>query len=193
MSSVITHQPNPKQIRTRIKQFFFPKIEKRWSAWTFANIASAVFIAWVLTFEVVGSRWHLGVDPQEVQCLPYDFFLVSQSAPETVVRGKVYQFKSKGMAPVVKDGTSMAKYAAAVAGDKVDVNGTGIYINGNKWGDLNPATMAKTKTTVNDVTRSYVVPEGKVLMLGSLPRSYDGRYTGLADASQITGRAFPLW
>lgn len=87
----------------------------------------------------------------------------------------------------------MVKYAAAVAGDRVRVDATGIYINDKKWGDLNPYVMRKTKMDIAKVARSYTILEGHVLMLGTLPRSFDGRYTGQIPLSRIDGKAVPLW
>jgi len=179
--------------RSRIKRFFFPKIEKRWAPHVFANIVSIVVICWVLFFSVVQANWHLGIDPQEVKCLPYDYFVIAQKRPEQIVSGRFYRYTAKGLGAPLKDGTPLVKIAAAVAGDQVEVNRNGIFINGKKWGDLNRYVLDKTKHTVEGVTRKYVVGQGEVLLLGTLPRSYDGRYFGPVAIKQVTGRAWPVW
>lgn len=179
--------------RQRLKAYFFPKIEKRWKPHVFMNILSAVVIAWVLFFSYLNANWHLAIDPQVVKCLPYDYFVVAQNKPEDIVSGRFYRYTAVGLAPVMKDGTPLVKIAAAVAGDKVDVNEKGIFINGKKWGDVNSYVMNKTSRSLASVTRSYVVAPGEVLLLGTLPRSYDGRYFGPVAIKQVTGRAFPLW
>lgn len=180
-------------LKAWLKRFFSPKGGKRWPAHVFLNIVSAVVIAWVLIFSWLEANWHVGVDIQEIQCLPYDFFMVGQKVPAMVERGKIYQYTASGLEPVVKDGTPMVKIAAAVAGDEVVVTADGVSINGTFWGPLNPIVLEKTGKTPTGVQASYVVPKGKVLMLGTLPRSYDGRYWGLVDSKQITGRALAIW
>lgn len=180
-------------LKGRVKRFFFPKIEKRWPPHVFANIVSAVVIAWALFFMVLQANFHLGIDPQEVKCLPYDYFVISQKKPDEIVVGRFYRYTSKGVGATLKDGTPLVKIAAAVAGDKVEVGAKGIFINGKKWGDLNPYVLGKTGRTVASVSRSYVVAEGQVLLLGTLPRSYDGRYFGPVDIRQVSGRAWPVW
>lgn len=186
---------NPTTFLQRVKRFFRPNIpkEKRWKPHVFLNIVSAIFLAWIFVFSYLQDNWKLGIDPQVVKCLPYDFFVISRSKPDEVTRGKMYEYASKGQAPVMKDGLRLVKIAAAVAGDKVVVSQQGVFINGQKWGDLNPEVMRKTKWAVADVTRSYVVAPGKVLMLGTLPRSYDGRYFGPVDIQQLNGRAYFAW
>jgi len=180
--------------RGRLKRLLAPAGgKKRWKPHVFVNIVSAVVIAWVLTFTWIQAHWHLGVDIQRVQCLPYEFFLVSQTPPDEIVRGKIYEYESTGLAPVVKDGTKMTKIAAAVAGDEIVVDARGVLINGQLWGPINPAVLQKTGKTLEGITTRYIIPEGKVLMLGTLPRSYDGRYWGLIDATQVQGRAIALW
>lgn len=186
--------PPASGFRGWLKRAFAPAGgKKRWAPHVFVNIVSAVVIGWVLAFSWLQANWHLGVDIQTVQCLPYEFFLVRQKPPAEVERGKIYEYASTGLAPVVKDGTKMTKIAAGVAGDVVVVDARGIAINGQLWGPLNPEVMKKTGKTLDQVVARYVIPEGKVLMLGTLPRSYDGRYWGLIDTAQVQGRAIALW
>lgn len=192
MNASVAHLPSNGGWRARVKKFFAPKQGKRWPAWVFLNIVSAVVIGWVAVFSWLDSTWHLGVAPI-VKCLPEDYFLVGQRRPEAIERGKVYRFTAYNLGPVIKDRTPLVKIAAAVAGDTVEVSQSGIFINGQKWGDLNPDTLRKANLTVESVTRSYTVPEGKVLMLGTLPRSFDGRYFGPVETKYFTGRVIPLW
>lgn len=38
-----------------------------------------------------------------------------------------------------------------------------------------------------------VVPSGRLFMIGHHPRSYDSKYMGFIDVSQISHKAYPLW
>ncbi len=175
-----------------VRRLFTPA-PRKWPAWVFVNIVCGVVLAWYITINVAVSFWRIGVDPQDVRCLPWAYYLISQHKPDVIKVGTIYRFRTFGMAPTAKDGTPMVKYAAAVAGDSVRVDRTGIYINGTKWGGLNPEVMRKTHMTLERVTRSYTVPDGYVVMLGTLPRTFDARYTGPIPVSRIDGRALPLW
>lgn len=174
-----------------LRRVFEPK-PKRFPAWVWINIASAVTIVFVVLLTIVQATWHFGVAPL-VKCLPEDYFLIGQMTPERIEAGKAYRFVARDLGPVIPDRAPLVKIAAAVAGDRVEVNQSGIYINGELWGPLNYEVMTKAGVSVAEVTRRYTVPDGQVLMLGTLPRSYDGRYFGTVDRRLITGRAIPLW
>jgi conjugal transfer pilin signal peptidase TrbI len=168
-----------------------PKRE-RWSAWTVLNITCAAFLGWVLFYTVLGSVVRIGFDPQPVRCLPWRLYVIRTSAPATIERGKVYQYYARGI-PLMPEGTRVVKYAAAVAGDTVDVDASGIRIDGRLWGPLNPQVLAKAHLTLAQVTKHYVIPPGKVVMLGTLPHTYDSRYFGPIPTSDVVARAYPIW
>lgn len=169
-----------------------PKARKPWTPWFVLNVTCAAFLGWVLFYAVLGSFVHIGFDPQPVRCLPWKLFAVETHAPAQIVRDDLYQYYAEGI-PLMPEGTRVVKYAAGVAGDSVDVDSNGIRINGKLWGPINPVVLDKAHLTLAQVTRHYVVPAGKVLMLGTLPHTYDGRYFGLVDTKYVSGRAFALW
>jgi len=84
----------------------------------------------------------------------------------------------------------VAKLVAGVPGDMVEVTAQGISINGRHWGPLNAIVLEKSGKTAESVTRSFEIPEGELLLLGTLPRSYDGRYWGTVKLEQVIGRAW---
>lgn len=190
MSSVnpVEHSPRP----GFLKRLFTPA-PRKYTSTQFINITCAIAIVFILFFTWLQSSWHLNVAPQEIKCLPQSYFLVRQSAPDQIERGKIYTYRSKGLAPLLPDNVNMGKVAAGVPGDVVRTAADGIYINGVKWGDLNPIVLEKAGIKAESLYGEYTIPGGKYLMLGTLPRSYDGRYWGLVERSQFIGRAYPLW
>lgn len=176
----------------RIRRFFTP-VPQKYTPTQFINITCVIGIVFVLLFSWLQDSWHLNVAPQEIRCLPESFFLVKQEMPEVVERGKVYTYRSKGLAPLLPDNVNMGKIAAGVPGDLVKVDASGISVNGVFWGPLNPIVIEKAGLQAEALYTEYRIPEGKYLMLGTLPRSYDGRYWGLVEKSQFIGRAYPLW
>lgn len=166
---------------------------KRYSSTQFINIVSGLVIVIYLAFSFVMSRWTISIDPQTVKCLPYLIYVQTKRIPDQVVRGEIYSYRSKGLEPQLKDGSIMVKIAAGVPGDRVRIDATGVYVNDEFFGPLNEYVIKKMKLDRNALFKDFVVPEGKYFMLGTLPRSYDSRYWGLADATQMQGSAFPIW
>lgn len=181
----------PQRRESKLRAFFRPA-KQRWPAWKFLNIVSAVVLGWVLVLSTIQSTWHFGVAPL-IKCLPEDYFLIGQQKPDTLERGNAYRFIAHGLGPVIPERMPLVKRAAALEGDVVSVNAGGVSVNGKFWGPLNAQVMKKAGLTVATVTRTYTVPKGRVLMLGTLPRSFDGRYFGPVETKTITGRAIPLW
>jgi conjugal transfer pilin signal peptidase TrbI len=131
-----------------------------------------------------------------VNCVDYTMFVVDIH-DKTVVRGGFYSFVANEMEPFYKKGTLALKIAAAVPGDNITVDPSGISINAKWWGPLahvqENEKLWRMGKRAEHFVRSEVVPLGKVAMLGTNERSYDSRYWGYIDASQIQGRAYPIF
>ncbi|MHB8742097.1 MAG: S26 family signal peptidase [Sulfuricaulis sp.] len=165
---------------------------KKWTPWFVINVTCAAFLGWVLFYTILGSVVRIGFDPQPVRCLPWRVYVIRTAAPATIDRDKIYQYYARGI-PLMPEGTRVVKYAAGVPGDRIDEDADGIRINGKLWGPLNPVVLEKAHLTVAGVTRHLVIPAGKVLMLGTLPHTYDGRYFGLIPSKDVVARAYPIW
>lgn len=170
-----------------------PAPEKRWSAAYVSNLVCWSAVVMILALNYLTSSWRIGLNTQEIRCLEGTVFLVRNKPPESVERGQLIAYRSLGLEPLLKNGTTVAKLVAAVPGDRVVVDARGVTINGAFWGPLNPKVMEKTKTTLAAVTREFTVPQGELLVLGDLPRSYDGRYWGTIKTGQLIGPAWRLW
>lgn len=168
-------------------------VEKRWSS---TYVINMVCIIWLVGYFAITGFTHyfkLGLTFHDVKCLDGTGYFIFKSRPDELIKGEKYAYSSFGLKPLLADGSTVIKIAAGLPGDKVTVNDQGVFINDKKWGDLNPVVLQKTKRTVQSVTREFVVGKDEVLMMGTLPRSYDGRYTGPVRRTQLTGRAWKLW
>jgi len=157
------------------------------------NMTVGMLMAGMIFSEVVGAFVHVGITNQSIKCLPGTAFIIRQSPPDTYRRGQIIAYRSRGLAPLLPDGQIVAKLVAGVPGDKVEVTAQGISINGTYWGPLNAIVLEKSGKTAESVTRSFEIPEGELLLLGTLPRSYDGRYWGTVKLDQVVGRAWTIW
>ncbi len=78
------------------------------------------------------------------------------------------------------------KYVAAVAGDTVIESSNGILINGRFWPRSRPLSRDSNGAPLIWTSHKYIVNRGQVLLLGSNPRSYDGRYFGAVPLAGMT-------
>lgn len=170
-----------------------PAPEKRMSAAFVLNLVSGTYIVVSLTMLWVMSHFTVGINTQLVKCLPGSVFFVITTPPAAYERGQMIAYRSRGIEPFLKDGTLVTKLVAGVPGDKVEVTDRGITINQRFWGPLNPGVMRKTGKSIEAVARGFTIPAGELLVLGTLDRSYDGRYWGTIAADQVVGNSWRIW
>lgn len=90
-----------------------------------------------------------------------------------------------------KTNMRLVKRVIAIAGDKVDIKGGKVYLNGEEIKE----PYAKGETYRREFYFPVEVPEGKYLVLGDNREvSKDSRSVGFIDQSQVEGRAvFRFW
>ncbi|QOX05501.1 MULTISPECIES: S26 family signal peptidase [Xanthomonas] len=163
----------------------------RWSARFVKNLFAVLAISTMVAVSYVQSTYTLGFDLQATRCLPWSVYWVTRVVPEEVKRGILYQYRFTGDEKLL--GRNLVKFAAAVPGDRIKLDPRGVWINGEYWGPMHPLQVERLIAAGQAPFASFVVPKGKVLMLGTLPQTYDSRYVGLVDISALNGTATPLW
>lgn len=149
-----------------------------------------VFLAWIAAVNLFGFPYHLGVDGQKARCLPWSVFIVKKSVPVEVRQGDLLQFRVDGIGHGF-DGLLFVKMVGAIPGDRVEIRGDELFVNGSSRGKL---WLIKTlKKRPGDFDRVFVVPPDEYLMLGTTPESFDGRYWGTVKKEQILGSAYPIF
>lgn len=115
-------------------------------------------------------------------CLPEDLALFA--------RARGYALSGSlcpgGAAPVLKR-------LAARVGARIELREAAVAVDGARW----PSGEVRTEDSAGrpisaTVAYPYVVPGGKVLLLGDHPRSFDGRYFGPLPESRILAAYRPL-
>ena len=109
-------------------------------------------------------------------------------------RNELVAFQTNERSKPYKPGTRFVKLVRGLPGDKVDVDGECRFsITGSDGyayrGELEPQVMALLKKQCEDFTAHYQIPPRHYFVMGTLPDSYDSRYWGLVNASQVIGRA----
>jgi len=78
------------------------------------------------------------------------------------------------------------KFVAAIPGDVVSESSSGISVNGELWPRSRPLRQDSRGESLSWKSGTYVIRRGQVLLLGSNPRSYDGRYFGPVPLAGMT-------
>lgn len=131
------------------------------------------------------------VEPMVEGCLPWRSYILD-TENITVNRWDLVAFPSKGMQPVADDGLPVGKLVAGVAGDEVLITGGRLYINGEYMGDTSYGAERFSKPATEWDTR-YIIPQGRIFVIGSEKRSWDSRYWGLVDTASVSGNLRPIF
>lgn len=167
-----------------------------WRERSFQNGALRV-VAMLLVFgaslNFVSQKYFLGMNFYPESCIKGGRLLVIDKSEagrlDGFARGDVAAFRNEVFVKTYGKSVIGAKYVAALPGDAVQIKAGEIYINGRWWGPLALVDAKKVPGPVERYNASYSVPKGNVLILGTSAKSYDGRYWGLVNESEIIGRA----
>lgn len=146
----------------------------------------------------VGSRWRVGIATADQLCLPYRAFLIDL-ADRRVRRGHYVAFVADDrLARFFPAGSQLIKEVAGVPGDRVVVTAAGIEVNGVPrpgvgvaYGSVPLSVLAGLDPLT--LYRDEPVPPGRLWVMGTTVNSFDSRYWGWLNDSQVLGRAYPLW
>ena len=84
----------------------------------------------------------------------------------------------------------LIKPVAAAAGDRVEVSGSGVFINGHYFGPVQPCDdVGLPLPAIREV---FVLGKGEFFVAAKNPRSFDSRYFGPVGRSRIRAVARPL-
>lgn len=183
--------------------------EQSWRAnfaWFFARpwVAPAVGLIAILMLvlpqalgALVKANVQIGWDAQDYKCLPFSLYLFkmesTRPADVSMRRGAMVVFRAHdGNTGISRlDGIRMVKIVAGIPGDRLVVKDDFAYINGAPWGRL--TLLGTLQKGSGSLDRDVYVPPGKVLLLGTTPYSYDGRYYGFIDQVDIEAEAIPVF
>jgi len=135
--------------------------------------------------------YSIGIDPQNIKCLPWTVYLYSRKPfHEGLRHGDIVVFRAQGLEPYFKDGSLITKFIAGLPGDQVEIRDDRAYINGVFWDRLWGLTFLKQPSGTYD--RTFTVGDDEVLTMAVNAGSYDGRYWGTIKKDRIIGYAKPI-
>ncbi len=166
---------------------------RRRSAWLVAELKAhfkRYCVAYALAASlgiVVGQNYR--VAPQLSESLPQSMFLIHLNEPVRVGQFVAYRPVPNEHFPA---GVIFTKLVVGVSGDQITVDDRVVSLNGIPVGW---AKERSKKWKALDPIAPGTVPVDHIYVLGLHRDSFDSRYaaSGLIAASQVVGRAYPLW
>lgn len=166
--------------------------------------AAALVVAGMAAPALRQAHWRLAMDPQSVACLPWTMYVEHVRAPRTLHRGQIVVLREDAVdkAALLNPGlrafasAPAGKMVAALPGDTVELKGGAIWIDGDYMGKTWLSSWVGRHFQGLSVPwvagKPYVIPPGKVMVMGTSALAFDSRYFGLVNVSQIHGVAYPL-
>jgi conjugal transfer pilin signal peptidase TrbI len=152
-------------------------------------------LAFAVLYPLMSMATHnvrIGLDLQEVRCLPWRVYVLKLGRPAEFAKGAFVAFKPhNGQMGPAFEGRLVGKMIAGVPGDTLEVKQDVAYVNGKRVGDL--ILLPKLHAKPGAFDRREVVPAGKLLVIGTEPRSYDGLYWGFLDQRDVIGSVTPVF
>lgn len=147
-------------------------------------LSSALFAgaAWA------SSRFMLAFDLQDVRCLVWWSYVIERgSAPE---RNQLVAFTTDQVLSQFPKGTVLVKRLVGVPGDRIDIADGTVRVNGELRALLSPDVMARLGRPPEAFDTRFTLDEGTYFVLGDAAVSFDSRYWGAIQQSQVVGQAW---
>lgn len=152
---------------------------------------AAVLFTISIIINAIALKYRLGVDIQKHQCLPWVIYVIELGNPKGhIQRGEYLAFSTKNKMGHGFDGQVIVKLVGAVPGDRLTIKNDTAYVNGILIGGMD--LVRRLGKSPNGFDRDVVVPQGNYLLLGTQPKSYDGRYWGFVEDAEIIGKVHPV-
>lgn len=153
----------------------------------FSFTAAALFVF----FSVFKTHYLIGIDDQRNPCLGHHLYFVDlKGIGSTPVKGDAYAFKVR-VKPLNGTDTKeivWAKRLAASAGDTVEITKEGaLFINGTRVRDSLPLASLLHKKP-EEFAMKRTLSGNELFFLGDTFTSYDSRYWGTVDKTQLQGK-----
>lgn len=183
--SVSTTTPNPQAIAAPDPG----EAERRKLFWlSFIGVLLIVLLYW---FPPPVS---FAYDPHDERCLPdVHLSLMTHWRPTEIADGDLVFWEPKKTPALsyVKQ-AFVLKMVAGVAGDRLQIHGGHVTVNGRDVAQ-GLALAGLYDKTPSQFDRDETIPAGKLFVIGTHPHSDDSRYWGYLNASDVAGKAYKLY
>ena len=156
-------------------------------------LASCLLLASIsiaMATKAVTLPFNFAVQSFNENCLDAKLIFMSYGK-KTIERGSWVIFKPFGMLSYVKD-PHIVKIASGLPGDHLKIVDGNTYIN-DKLVATGLPDAPIVKKTPKELERDEIIPQGKYFITATHPLSFDSRYWGYLDESQIEGKGYRLF
>lgn len=154
-----------------------------------------VAFAWVafsIAVPAFARHYQIGLDLEEIRCMPWRAYVIKYERSIEFERGGFVAYRDLDAQMGSKfKGHILGKKVVGLPGDRLVVRGDYAWVNGHPIGAL--TLHDKLGKKPGDFDREEIVPAGKILVVGTLPQSYDGRYWGFLSQRNVLGSLSPLF
>lgn len=138
------------------------------------------------------ANYILGVDEQEVTCIPGSDFVIGDLNDRELERDALFVVKSLGLEPLIDDGTLLVKFLRAMPGDTVKVSEEGVFVNGRQVAEGGLPMAHRFSKEPEDFYGERVLGEDEHWIMGTTAESFDSRYWGSVSYDQVKARAYQI-
>jgi conjugal transfer pilin signal peptidase TrbI len=146
-----------------------------------------------LLVSAISANYKIGLDLYAMKCLPWRVFLITlrQDGKTEFRSGDFVAFYGDRRIGHGFEGVLMVKQVAGVAGDHLVIRDDIPWLNGRRLRSLD--LVKRLGKQDGGFDRDETVPPGHLWVIGTEPRSYDGRYWGFLREQDVIGTARPLF
>lgn len=163
-----------------IKELFIACKGRRLTVLWIAAFFAFIYISSEYYVHKLQSKIRIAVDISNISSNDHIFFKVNKGVRDynDLKIGEFIAFKTDKLEPFISRDYTIIKKVIAKEGDRVQIKGMNVLVNGKKHAELHPIALQKINKTVGQMQTDYVVPKNSLFVLGSYERSYDSRYWG---------------
>lgn len=153
----------------------------------------ALFLFFTIAISYFSSRYTFAYNGAISDCLKVKFLLVD-TWNKDVKRGDLAAFYMNKENKLFPKGMKWFKKVGAHGGDIVNVTyddmtvNNSIHYNINLW-----YTLSKLKMDMSEITQHVEVESNELFMIGETPTSYDSRFWGPIEQSDVIGVAYAIF
>lgn len=150
----------------------------------------AFLVVYAIIFAIANTgRFHLvkNAFAEDGACIPgvHVIYASPIASYDEIKKGDVILFRTKNI-PGYEDGIVFAKFVRGLEGDKVEIKpNLGVFVEG----ELISSSLVHGKGHESELEVRGKVDKNKVWVMAPSDLSYDSRYYGAIDFSQVTGIA----
>ena len=164
-----------------IKELFNACRGRRLTVLWIAAFFAFIYISSEYYIEKLQSKIGIAVDISNISSNDHIFFKVNKGVRDynDLKVGEFIAFKTDKLEPFVSRDYTVIKKVIAKEGNRIQIKGMDVLVNGKKYAELHPIALQKINKTVGQMQTEYIVPKNSIFLLGSYKRSYDSRYWGV--------------